>query len=78
MVDDLDPTEVEKERNGVRLMASPSSCIQFAPNSRDFRMDDQPPGYRWLELAPDGGIETGVSRVEGVHFDVDLDSTGYL
>lgn len=70
--------EVDRQRNGVRLMATPSSCVQFAPNSAGFRVDDQPPGYRWLELRPDGGLATGVSRVQGVHFEVDLNSRGYL
>jgi Icc protein len=70
--------ELESDRDGVRLLATPSSCIQFAPGTADFKIDDQPPGYRWLELRADGGIETGVSRVQGVSFDVDLDSSGYL
>lgn len=66
------------DRNGVRLMSSPSSCIQFAPDSEDFKVDDQPPGYRWLDLHADGSIEAGISRVENVKFDVDLESSGYL
>lgn len=70
--------QIDTERNGVKLMATPSSCVQFAPRSHDFKLDDRPPGYRWLELTPGGNIETGVSRVEGIHFDVDLDSRGYL
>ncbi len=70
--------EVDRERNGVRLMASPSTCVQFAPGSAGFRADDQPPGYRWLDLHTDGRIETGVSRVTKVAFRVDLDSGGYL
>ena len=70
--------QIDRERNGVKLMATPSSCIQFAPESVDFKMDDKPPGYRWLELTPTGAIETGVSRVEGVQFEVDLESNGYL
>ena len=70
--------QLDTERQGVKLMATPSSCIQFAPGSYDFKLDDQPPGYRWLELRADGSILTGVSRVHGVSFDVDLDSSGYL
>ena len=37
-----------------------------------------PPGYRWLDLHADGRIETGVSRVWNVAFNVELDSGGYL
>ena len=70
--------EIDRDRNGVRLMASPSTCVQFAPGSAGFKADDKPPGYRWLALHGDGRIETGVSRVTEVAFTVDLDSGGYL
>ena len=70
--------EVDVMRKGVRLLATPSTCVQFAPNCEEFKVDDKAPGYRWLELLPDGVIETGVSRVETVHFSVDLNSGGYL
>ncbi|MBT4518421.1 MAG: 3',5'-cyclic-AMP phosphodiesterase [Halieaceae bacterium] len=70
--------QVDSERKGVALMASPSTCIQFAPGSESFRVDDQSPGYRWLDLHRNGTIETGVSRVVDVSFKVDLDSGGYL
>lgn len=33
--------EIDRERNGVRLLASPSTCIQFAPGSEDFRVSEQ-------------------------------------
>ena len=67
----------DRERGGVRLMSSPSTCIQFAPHSPGFRLDTAPPGYRWLQLHGDGRIETGISRVQGVEFHVDFDSQGY-
>ncbi|NND67507.1 MAG: 3',5'-cyclic-AMP phosphodiesterase [Halioglobus sp.] len=70
--------EVDTVRNGVRLLASPSTCVQFAPGCEKFKADDKPPGYRWLDLTPDGGIDTGVSRVLDVTFEVDLESGGYL
>lgn len=70
--------EIDRLRNGVRLLASPSTCVQFAPGSDGFRADDQPPGYRWLELHPDGRVETSVSRERDTHFEVDLESGGYL
>jgi Icc protein len=70
--------QVDIERNGVILMGSPSTCVQFAPKSERFKADDLSPGYRWLDLRTDGSIHTGVSRVEGVSFNVDLDSKGYL
>ena len=70
--------QVDRYRGGIRLLASPSTCVQFAPGSEDFKADASPPGYRWLELQPDGGLDTGVSRVRDMTFDVDLDSGGYL
>jgi|AntAceMinimDraft_5_1070358.scaffolds.fasta_scaffold00136_27 Icc protein len=70
--------EIDRLRNGVRLLASPSTCVQFAAGSENFKADDQPPGYRWLELHSDGRLETAVSRVRNVHFEVELDSRGYL
>lgn len=69
--------EIDCERNGVRLLASPSTCIQFAPGSEDFQVSDQAPGYRWLRLHADGRLETGVERVEGFEFIIDYGSNGY-
>ncbi|MDB4542942.1 phosphodiesterase, partial [bacterium] len=70
--------EVDRLHNDVRLLASPSTCVQFAPGSPGFRADDQAPGYRWLDLHEDGTIATAVSRVRDVEFKVELDSGGYL
>ncbi len=70
--------QIDRTHNGVTLMGSPSTCVQFAPGSDQFKADDSAPGYRWLELKPDGSVLSGVSRVEGVDFNVDLESKGYL
>ncbi len=69
--------EIDRERNGVRLLASPSTCIQFAPGSEDFNVSTEAPGYRWLRLHADGRLETGVERVKGFAFTVDYASNGY-
>ena len=45
---------------GVRYMATPATCMQFLPHSEDFAVDRKPPGYRALELRPDGSIATEV------------------
>jgi 3',5'-cyclic-AMP phosphodiesterase len=50
--------------NGVRFMASPATCTQFLPRSADFALDARPPGYRVLELMPDGTIVTEVVWLE--------------
>ncbi len=49
----------------IRLMGTPSTCMQFAQNAAEFEVDSRPPAYRWLELGDDGGIETGVEWVDG-------------
>jgi Icc protein len=69
--------EYDQLRNGVRLLASPSTCVQFAPGSEEFQVDKEAPGYRWLRLHADGSLETGVSRVTGIAFEVDYSVKGY-
>ena len=56
----------DRTRNRVRFLSTPSTCAQFLPASEFFALDERPPGMRWLELYPDGRIETEVSWVPGV------------
>ncbi len=51
----------DRQRHQVRLLSTPSTCAQFKPGAETFALDDRPPGYRWLELQADGGIETQVA-----------------
>lgn len=67
----------DSQRNGLLMMATPSTCIQFLPKSSGFAVDNIAPGYRWLTLHADGQIETQVYRAEDFEFDLDLKSTGY-
>lgn len=53
----------DEVRDGVLLMATPSTCFQFVPRRDDFAVDDRPPGYRRLDLHPDGRIDTEVHWV---------------
>ncbi len=69
--------EFEDRRNGVKIMATPSTCIQFHPDNDEFTIDNQNPGYRWLDLDPDGTINSGVERIEDKSYNIDFDSTGY-
>ncbi|MEO8306741.1 MAG: 3',5'-cyclic-AMP phosphodiesterase [Pseudomonadota bacterium] len=50
--------------DGLRVMATPSTCSQFRPLSQDFAVDDAPPAYRTLTLHPDGHIDSEVIWVE--------------
>tara|TARA_R110001592_G_scaffold89971_5_gene264681 strand:+ start:7047 stop:7868 length:822 start_codon:yes stop_codon:yes gene_type:complete len=69
--------EWESERNGVRLLATPSTCIQFLPKSSGFAVEKIAPGYRYLSLHANGQIESRVYRADDFKFDLDLKSTGY-
>lgn len=69
--------EVDELREKVRLLASPSTCVQFKPHSRKFALDQKPPGYRWLRLHNDGGLETGVERLEKIPGTLDFGPGGY-
>ncbi|WP_312374763.1 3',5'-cyclic-AMP phosphodiesterase [Stutzerimonas nitrititolerans] len=69
--------EFDDRRGAVRLLASPSTGVQFAPGSEDFQVDSLAPGYRWLRLHADGSLDTGVSRVSGIDFEIDYSIKGY-
>lgn len=66
-----------QRRKGVDLYATPSTCVQFAPRSDDFKVDTVMPGYRWFNLHADGRLETDIVRVEERSYGVDLASAGY-
>jgi len=67
----------DEVRDGVRLLATPSTCIQFAAASEDFKVSEEQPGYRWLRLHGDGRLETGVERARDFEVRLDFDSPGY-
>ena len=63
--------------NGVRMMTTPSTCVQFAPGSKDFALDSKDPGYRHLVLHPNARIETQVVRISDEENRPLLTSSGY-
>lgn len=66
------------ERRGVRYLASPSTCIQFQPRCRQFRLDTScTPGFRLLYLEASGRFETHVERVPLGAVKLNLSATGY-
>lgn len=65
------------ERNGVQLIATPSTCVQFKPKCDDFTVDTLMPGYRWFDLNQNGSFTTGVERVTGKEYVIDYKSAGY-
>jgi Icc protein len=67
----------DTEYRGVRLLGSPSTCVQFIPRVDDFAIDAIPPGYRWMSLQPDGSILTGLKSLPKIPSGLDLASMGY-
>lgn len=56
--------EVEAWYKNIHFFSTPSTCFQFAKNSKKFKLDTLMPGYRWLELGADGVYTTEVIRIE--------------
>ncbi len=69
--------DFNSQRNGVPLIATPSTCVQFKPKCDDFTVDTLMPGYRWFDLNDDGSFATGVERVTGKAYVIDYKSAGY-
>ena len=63
--------------DGIRYLTTPSTCVQFAPNQVEFKVDQIGPGYRWLGLSPDGQVQTGISRLPADLHSADTKRRGY-
>ena len=50
--------EFRSQLEQIQLIGSPSTCMQFKPNTQQFEKDVLPPAYRKLILRRDGGITT--------------------
>lgn len=61
----------------VRLLATPSTCVQFKPFSQDFQADTENPGYRFLNLNEDGSVDSNIVRIDHMEFTVDYSVKGY-
>lgn len=55
--------QFEAHRDGVQIVATPSTCRQFKVASDDFAVDDNPPAYRRIELHPDGRFHSELIQV---------------
>ncbi|MEX1033914.1 MAG: 3',5'-cyclic-AMP phosphodiesterase [Cellvibrionaceae bacterium] len=69
--------EFSELRNGVQLLATPSTSIQFKAKSDDFAVDHLMPGYRWFVLNPDGSFTSQVERIEEKRYPIEFKSEGY-
>ncbi|EEP98694.1 calcineurin-like phosphoesterase family protein [Yersinia ruckeri ATCC 29473] len=69
--------ELDLDWYGKRLLASPSTCVQFKPHCTNFTLDTVAPGWRYLDLLPDGTLETEVRRLDSDEFNPNMDADGY-
>lgn len=69
--------EYDQVHDGIRVLASPSTCVQFSPGSETFQADESAPGYRVFRLGADGQIDTFVERVTHIDFEIDYSVKGY-
>lgn len=52
--------EFAQQRGRALVLTTPSTCAQFTPGTERCVMDMKPPGFRWLDLQPDGSVRTEV------------------
>jgi Icc protein len=56
--------DFDREVDGLRLIATPSTCSQFKPGSDEFATDDTPPAWRRLTLHADGRLDSALHWLE--------------
>ena len=59
------------------LLATPSTCIQFAPKQERFAMAAEPPGWRELTLHADGSLSSAVFHLQRMPIGLATESSGY-
>ena len=59
------------------VLATPSTCLQFTPNSDNFQIDQSLPGFRVVDLLPDGSFKTQVVRLQDFPMEIDKTANGY-
>ncbi len=69
--------EMDTDWFGLRLLASPSTCVQFKPHCSEFTLDTVSPGWRWFELHSQGIVDTRVHRLTANEFSPMLSQHGY-
>lgn len=69
--------EYQGQRNQIQYYSTPSTCIQFKRKNAAFALEQLPPAYRWLELHPNGLLETAVVRMNHYIGDFQENAQGY-
>jgi len=59
------------------LLATPSTCIQFAPQQERFALAAEPPGWRELTLHADGSLSSAVFHLQQMPIGLATESSGY-
>ena len=54
----------DAEHDGIRVIATPSTCRQFLPGSKTFAVDDRPPAYRRISLHANGAVDAELVWVD--------------
>lgn len=62
----------------IELLATPSTCIQFAPNRHSFEVAMSPPGWRSFELMDDGHFNTEIHHLPHVPPGISSTAQGYI
>lgn len=68
--------EFSRDRHGVHYLGTPSTCIQFKPNSANFALDEVQPGLRLTRLFLDGTWQSAIQRTVYTA-ELDLAAAGY-
>lgn len=68
--------EFERSRHDIHYLGCPSTCCQFMPESEKLSLDDKEPGFRLIDLYPDGSFQTRVEQVAFAH-QLDTAAVGY-
>lgn len=69
--------EGQQEIANISFFSTPSTCFQFAPDTKEFSLDWRMPGYRRLMLNDDGSIETDVIRITDFDLNIEPAVKGY-
>ncbi|MBS3785393.1 MAG: metallophosphoesterase [Gammaproteobacteria bacterium] len=49
---------------GRPVLTAPAMSVQFLAGSDEFAIASGPPAFRWLDLCPDGTIQTGIEEID--------------
>lgn len=68
---------VDRYEKHVRVLATPSTCIQFEAGLERFKVSDRPPAARILSLSARGDIHTELVELAAIPAGAQLDAGGY-